>query len=64
MTTIWKELLFLHGHFARLQDLLEEAPAATAARPATLPSPTARHGSVLASETAAGADGLACGGCS
>lgn len=61
MATIWKELLFLHGHFVRLQDLLDEPPAAANARPAA-PPPASRPGAAMSRETAAGADALACGG--
>jgi len=63
MTTIWKELLFLHGHFARRPDLLDETPAAADARQAALPPQIARPASAIPSEAAAGADGLARGGC-
>jgi hypothetical protein len=62
MATIWKELLFLHGHFVRLQDLLDEPPAAANARPAAAPA-AARPGGAMSCETAARADVLACGGC-
>lgn len=33
MASMWKELLFLHGHFVRAEDLVEQA--APAARPQT-----------------------------
>lgn len=73
MATIWKELLFLHGHFARPQDWLDETPQLGAAagtqpevrrladvaarRPVPLPREAASH------PAAADADGLTCGGC-
>jgi len=70
MATIWKELLFLHGHFARPQDVLDdtseqgtqvEVPLRTdiAAR---LPL-SAPHEAAPRSVAAIDADGLACGGC-
>lgn len=56
MTSIWKELLFMHGHLARPEDVLEEAyreaaqaAAQREARPRTEPT--------------LDPDGLACGGC-
>lgn len=54
MTSIWKDLLFLQGHFVRPDDLLDDAydkAARTAAQRDTRPEPVAD------------ADGLACGGC-
>ncbi|WP_257387414.1 hypothetical protein [Tahibacter caeni] len=56
MATIWKELLFLHGHFGRPEDLLDEmpVPAAVADAPRDVPAPR---------EAALDADALACGGC-
>lgn len=56
MATIWKELLFLHGHFARPQDLLDEAPPRAAAADAPREIPARR-------DAPADVDGLACGGC-
>lgn len=74
MATIWKELLFLHGHFARPQDWLDETPQhdaaagaqpevplladAAARRPLPIPREAASHPAAVVD-----ADGLACGGC-
>jgi hypothetical protein len=71
MATIWKELLFLHGHFARPQDVLDEAARPTAVGGAQAEVPlradaVARRQAPAPRETAAAAtdaDGLACGGC-
>ena len=56
MATIWKELLFLHGHFGRPEDLLDEARPQAAAADAPRDVPARR-------DAAIDADGLACGGC-
>lgn len=57
MASIWKDLLFLHGHFTRAEDLLDaavdEAANAAARREAT----PARQGPALDEA------GVACGGC-
>lgn len=71
MATIWKELLFLHGHFARPQDVLDETARPTAiageqAEVAPRADAAARRQVPAPRETAAAAidaDGLACGGC-
>jgi len=57
MTTIWKDLLFLHGHFTRLEDLLDAAvdePAKVVVR---------RESPPLSQDPALDDAGLACGGC-
>lgn len=56
MASIWKELLFMHGHFVRPEDLLDHAygKAAQAA---------AQRDALARTEPAVDADGLACGGC-
>ena len=58
MSSIWKELLFLHGHFTRPEDLLDAAvdqAAATAER--------REAAAALARSAAPGSGELACGGC-
>lgn len=55
MSSIWKDLLFLHGHFVRPEDLLDQA-VDSAARAAAQRESTATP--------AERCDGdLACGGC-
>lgn len=56
MTSIWKELLFMHGHLARPEDVLEEAfrEAAQAA---------AQREARARTEPLPDTEGLACGGC-
>ncbi len=58
MASIWKDLLFLHGHFTRPEDLLDAAvdaaSSAVAQREATAPR----------QDPALDDAGLACGGCS
>ncbi len=56
MTSIWKELLFLQGHFVRPEDVLDEAVAAAAQAAAARESRASR-------EPAVDTDALACGGC-
>jgi hypothetical protein len=56
MGSIWKDLLFLQGHFTRPEDLLDDAydqAAKVAAQRETRPR----------AEALADTDGLACGGC-
>jgi len=57
MASIWKDLLFLHGHFTRPEDLLDaaidEASNAAARREAT---PTRQAPALKDAD-------LACGGC-
>lgn len=57
MASIWKELMFLHGHFVRADDLLDEALAAAAKAAAVRDSRSVR-------EALPDGDALACGGCS
>jgi hypothetical protein len=56
MGSIWKDLLFLQGHFTRPEDLLDDAydQAAKAA---------AQRETRTRTEALADTDGLACGGC-
>lgn len=56
MGSIWKDLLFLNGHFTRPEDLLDDAVEA-AARAA------AQREARVRAEPVVDADGLACGGC-
>lgn len=56
MSSIWKDLLFLHGHFARPEDLLDDA-VETAVRAA------AQRETRTRAEPVVDTDGLACGGC-
>lgn len=58
MSSIWKELLFLHGHFTRPEDLLDAAVDSAAAAAARREAAAA----MARSEPQAGTD-LACGGC-
>ncbi len=57
MASIWKDLLFLHGHFTRPEDVLDtavgEAASAMARREATPARQDSAHDDA----------GLACGGC-
>ena len=47
MATIWKELMFLQGHFVRPADLLEDTAAAVAASaPPARPDTGACHDAV------------------
>lgn len=55
MATIWKELLFLHGHFVRASDLREDTATAAPDVPAPL-----RQSAPATQETPA----LLAGGCS
>lgn len=54
MASIWKDLLFMHGHFVRPEDVLDDAyeRAARATQQRDAPA-----------EPVTGTDGLACGGC-
>lgn len=56
MASIWKELMFLHGHFVRPEDLLDEAVVAAIRAAAARDSRDVR-------ETVPDSDALACGGC-
>lgn len=56
MSSIWKDLLFLHGHFVRPEDLLDAAVDRA--------SRTAAQREPVAATPAQQHDGdLACGGC-
>jgi hypothetical protein len=58
MASIWKELMFLQGHFVRVEDVLDavaEQAAGSAAQRADKPAP--RVGANI------GDGELACGGC-
>ncbi|HSX59721.1 MAG TPA: hypothetical protein VLF18_05940 [Tahibacter sp.] len=54
MASIWKDLLFMHGHFTRPEDVLDDAFAQAAQGAAQR---DARH------EASTNADDLSCGGC-
>jgi hypothetical protein len=57
MGSIWKDLLFLQGHFTRPEDILDDAYE-QAARATTQRDAHPR------TDVVADGDGLACGGCS
>lgn len=58
MSSIWKELLFLHGHFTRPEDLLDAAVDSAAA------SAERREAAAAVARTQPQGTGeLACGGC-
>ena len=58
MSSIWKELMFLHGHFTRPEDLLDAAVDQAAA------SVERREAATVPARSAAQGSGeLACGGC-
>ena len=58
MSSIWKELLFLHGHFTRPEDLLDAAVDQAAA------STERREAAAALSRAQPQGNGeLACGGC-
>jgi hypothetical protein len=56
MASIWKELLFMHGHFVRPEDLLDHAYSKAA-------QAAAQRDALPRTEPVVDADGLACGGC-
>lgn len=55
MASIWKELLFLHGHFVRAEDLVEQAAPAARPQPGEgKPEAAPRTAARLAPELAGG----------
>lgn len=58
MASIWKDLLFLHGHFTRPEDLLDTAVDKAANAMAQREAKPSRQDPALDDA------GLACGGCS
>ena len=58
MASIWKDLLFLHGHFTRPEDVLDAAVDAAAN------AVVRREATPLRQDPAVDDAGLACGGCS
>ena len=58
MSSIWKELMFLHGHFTRPEDLLDAAVDSAAAGAARREAAVA-----VARAEPRGSGELACGGC-
>jgi hypothetical protein len=57
MASIWKDLLFLHGHFTRPEDLLDAAVDEAANAVALREASSARQAPALDDAS------LACGGC-